>query len=121
MIKIVYYENWFEDLDCWKKSIQLALQIYEIFDDRKDYWFKNQIQRAWISISNNIAEWHERQTNKEFKQFLYIAKWSCWEVRNMLIIWNKLWYISDKDFNKLFDLSLEISKMLQWFIRSLNH
>lgn len=109
----------FEDLTFWIKSKDLAVGIYKIFDNNKDFWFKDQIQRAWISISNNIAEWFERKSNKEFRQFLFIAKWSCGELRSMLIIWKELWYINNDDYCRLYNLSLEISKMLYGFIKTL--
>lgn len=112
--------NSFEDLIFRQKSKDLAIKIYLIFWDSKDYWFRDQIQRASISISNNIAEWFERQTNKELKQFLYISKWSCWEVRNMTIIWKELWYINDINFNYIKSLTIEISKMLSWYIKNID-
>jgi four helix bundle protein len=112
--------NWFEDLIFWQKSKDLAIIIYKIFKNSKDYWFKDQIQRAWISVWNNIAEWFERQTNKELRQFLFIAKWSCWEVRNMIIIWYELWYIKLDDFNYLKNFTIEISKMISWYIKTIN-
>jgi len=111
--------NWFEDLLFWEKSKNLAIRIYSLFKISKDYWFKDQIQRASLSISNNIAEWFERQTNKELRQFLFIAKWSCWEVRNMLIIWKELWYIRESDFVEIKSLTIEISKIISWYIKNI--
>lgn len=110
----------FEELTFWQKAIDLSVDIYNILSANKDFWYKNQIERAVISISNNIAEWFERKSNKEFKQFLYIAKWSNWELRSMLYIWNKLWYINKNEFSKLYDKSINISKMIWWFIKSLD-
>ncbi len=109
----------FEDLIFWQKSKDLAIRIYSIFWKLKDFWFRDQIQRATISVSNNIAEWYERQTNKELKYFLYIAKWSCWEIRSMIIIWKELWYVNDDDFNYIKNLTIEISKMLSWYIKNI--
>ncbi len=109
----------FEDLLFWEKSKDLAIKIYKIFQNSKDFWFRDQIQRAWISVSNNIAEWFERQTNKELKQFLFIAKWSCWEVRNMIIIWKELWYINNDDYKYMLNMTIEISKMLSWYIKNI--
>ena len=54
----------FEDILSWKKSQDLSLVIYKIFKENKDYGFKDQIQRAIISVSNNIAEGFERRSNK---------------------------------------------------------
>ena len=93
--------------------------IYELFKNNKDYGFKDQIQRAVISISNNIAEGFERRSNKEFKQFLYIAKGSCGEVRSMVSIALELKYVSKDEFKKLNDSSVEISKLISGLIKTL--
>jgi len=71
----------FEDIIAWQKAKELAVKIYRLFETSKDYSFKDQIQRASVSVMNNIAEGFERKTNNEFKQFLFIAKGSCGEVR----------------------------------------
>jgi len=72
----------FEDLVVWQSAIELAAEIYRDFEPTRDFTLKNQIQRAAISISSNIAEGYERGSNKEFVQFLYYAKGSCGEVRS---------------------------------------
>ena len=109
----------FEDILAWQKSKILAISAYDHFRLSKDFSFKDQVQRAAISISNNIAEGYERQSNKEFSKFLFIAKGSCAEVRSMLYIGLELKYISEKDFNTMYSLSLEISKMLSGLIKTL--
>ncbi|MFH0755159.1 MAG: four helix bundle protein [bacterium] len=109
----------FEDIISWQKSKELAFLIYAILKDNRDFSFRDQIQRAIISISNNIAEGFERKSNKELKQFLYIAKGSCGEVRSMLYIALELKYISQKKFDEFYDLSLEISKLLSGFIKKI--
>ncbi len=109
----------FEDIIAWQKAKLLTINIYTIFNDSKDFGFKDQIQRASISIMNNIAEGFERKSNKEFKQFLYIAKGSCGEVRSMLIIANELKKINTSEFETLFSLSIEISKILFGLINKL--
>ena len=76
----------FEDIIAWKKAKELNLLIYRNFRNRRDFSFRDQIQRASVSIMNNIAEGFERGGNKEFKNFLFIAKGSCAEVRSMLIL-----------------------------------
>ncbi len=91
----------FEEIISWQKSKELTLLIYSGFKNCKDFSFKNQIERASISIMNNIAEGFERQTNKEFKNFLYIAKGSCGEVRSMLGIAIDLNYIDNLTHEKL--------------------
>ncbi len=109
----------FEDMVVWQKSKNLSLDLYKHFGSCKDYSFRDQVQRATISISNNIAEGFERMGNKEFRKFLYISKGSCGEVRSMLYIALELKYISQNDFNELNFKVLEISKMLAGFIRKM--
>jgi len=62
----------FEDIIGWQRSKILTVKIYDLFGSSKDYGFKDQIQRASVSIMNNIAEGYEHKSNKEFKQF-YIS------------------------------------------------
>ena len=109
----------FEDIIAWQKANSIAIKIYKIFCDSNDYGFKDQIQRAGVSISNNIAEGFERMGDKEFKKFLYIAKGYCAEVRSMLYIGLKLNYLTKNQFNDLYYLSVEISKLLSGFIKKL--
>jgi len=109
----------FEEIISWKKSNDLILLIYRLFQNNNDFNFKNQIQRAAISIGNNIAEGFERKSNKEFIHFLYIAKGSCAEVRSMIYIAKELGYISQEEFNNLYNGLVEISKLLSGLIKSL--
>jgi len=76
----------FEDLNVWKESMRLAIEIYRVLDGCKNYGLRDQLQRSAISIPSNIAEGFERQSNKEFIQFLYIAKASCGELRTQLYL-----------------------------------
>jgi len=109
----------FDDIIAWQKSKELTRNIYAIFSNTKDFSFRDQIQRASISIMNNIAEGYERKTNNEFKQFLYIAKGSCGEVRSMLIVALELEKISKNEFSTQHKLAEEISKMLSGLIKTL--
>jgi len=93
--------------------------MYRIFRNHKDFGFRDQIQRASISIMNNIAEGFERKSDKEFKNFLFIAKSSCGEVRSMLYVAVEEKYISPKEFRKLHDLCREISRLISGFIKAL--
>ena len=64
----------FEDIIAWQKAKDVTSKIYAQFRLNRDYGFKDQIQRASVSVMNNIAEGFERKSNAEFRQFLYIAK-----------------------------------------------
>jgi len=110
----------FEDIIAWKKGKDLTLVVYNIFSKCKDFSFKNQIERASVSIMNNIAEGFERRTNKELKNFLFISKGSAGEVRSMLYLGLELKYITEKDFKKMYNMSIEISRLLSGFIKSLD-
>ncbi len=109
----------FEDIIAWQKSKELTVQIYKLFKESKDFGFKKQIQRSSVSVMNNIAEGFERKSNNEFKQFLYIAKGSCGEVRSMLYLAKDLNKITENDFDLLNQLSEEISKILSGLIKTL--
>jgi four helix bundle protein len=76
----------FEELEVWKTGVALSIQIFELFKSCTNFGFRDQIQRSVVSIPSNIAEGFERQTNKEFVQYLFIAKGSCAELRTQLQI-----------------------------------
>ena len=109
----------FEDIVAWQKSQELAVELYNIFKTCKDYEFKNQICRAGVSISNNIAEGFDRSSNIEFKRFLYISLASCSEVRSMLYIGDKISLISKNNKEDLINKTSEISKIIRGLIKSL--
>ena len=109
----------FEDIIAWQKSKVLTIEVYKQFRNCKDFGFKNQIERASVSVMNNIAEGFERKGDKEFKHFLFIAKGSCGEVRSMFYLALELEYLSKEDSKKLYNLSIEISKLLSGFIKTL--
>jgi len=117
--------NWnYKDLLVWKKSIQLTIDVYEItnkFPNKENFNLVSQINRAVVSIPSNIAEWNWRNNSKEVNQFLYISKWSCNEVDTQLYISKELWYIDDKNYNKIKLEIEEILKMLSWLIKSNNN
>ena len=111
--------NRFEEIIAWQKARDLTKVIYRIFSKMRDFGFRDQIQRATLSIMNNIAEGFERKGNKEFKNFLFIAKGSCAEVRSMLYTAFDLAYISQSQLNDLLARTEEISRVLSGFIKTL--
>ncbi len=94
----------FKDLEIWQLSVSAASKIYEITNSNnfsKDFSLKDQIRRATVSISSNIAEGFEGNGNTEFIRFLKIAKGSLAEVRTQLIIALNIKYINEKEYNSL--------------------
>jgi len=114
--------NSFEEIVAWQKARELNVKIYKITNQNKfakDYGLRDQLRRSIISVSSNIAEGCERETSKEFKRFLYIAKASIGEVRSQLYLSVDLNYISQETFEELFENSTDISKMLSGLIKYL--
>ena len=111
--------NTFEEVVAWQKAKDLTVSVYAAFGGSKDFGFKDQIQRASVSIMNNIAEGFERRSNKELKQYLYIAKGSCGETRSMLRLAVELNYLSAEKQEVLVGQAVEISKMLSGFIKKI--
>ena len=87
-MRVMTYER-FEDLPVWKAGIQMASRIYVLTGTppfRRQYSLRDQIERAAVSVSNNVAEGFERGTTQELLTFLYIARGSAGEVRSMLCL-----------------------------------
>lgn len=83
----------FEELPVWNNAIELAIAVYNLTDRiqfRRRRSLRDQIERAAVSVSNNIAEGFERGTNNELLSFLYIARGSAGEVRSMLCLFERL-------------------------------
>ena len=110
----------FEDIIAWQKAQEYAVEIYKIFFSLKDFGFKDQICRAAISISNNIAEGFDRSSDADFSRFLYISLASCSELKSMLYLAEKLKYISEEKKMKLLEAGNEISKIIRGLIKSMN-
>ena len=110
----------FEDLEVYKKSFDFTVVIFELTNKTSiNRNIINQLERASLSISNNIAEGFELQSNRQFVKFLYIAKGSCGECRNLLAVANKLKQIENDEYKKLKSNAIEISKQLANFIKYL--
>ncbi len=109
----------FEDIIAWQKVQDLTIEIYLIFNNSNDFGFKNQIQRATVSISNNIAEGFDRISDKEFVRFLYISLGSCSEVKSMLYLSHRLNYLTLEQSEKLINQANEIGKIIRGLIKSI--
>ena len=113
----------FEEFDVYKKGIVLAKLIFELLNSKtfeKEFGFKDQIKRAVISITNNIAEGSEYNNNKQLIRYLKISKGSCAEVRSMLILSRELGLCSQKEIEEGYKISIEISQNLSNFIKYLS-
>jgi four helix bundle protein len=113
----------FEEINSWQKSRAFNKQIYQITEKqnfKNDFDLVRQIRRASISISSNIAEGFERNTDKEFIYFLYVAKASAGEVRSQLYLAFDLEYIIKEEFEQLLESVTEISRLLSGFIKYLS-
>ena len=107
----------FEDLEIWKKGMRLAVAVYKLMEHCKDFGFKDQMQRSAVSVPSNISEGYERQTNKEFIQFLHIARGSCGELRTQLYLAKELGYMTKTDFTTLLEETKHLSAMINNLIK----
>lgn len=110
----------FEDVVAWQKGKELYLDLYQETLRCKNFSFRDQLMRAALSITNNIAEGFDRGTNKELKQFLVIARGSAAEVRSMLLIGPEVDSLTKEAAEKNLILVKDISRLLTGFIKSLN-
>lgn len=109
----------FKDLLVWQKSKLFTVDIYKAFSNCRDYGFRDQIQRATISIMNNVAEGYAKRSDKSFKNFLSIAKGSAAEVESMLLVAHELGYVTSAQRDHLVPSCEEVSRLLTGFIRKL--
>ena len=112
----------FEDIESWKKARELTRQIYKITATgsfARDFSLRNQIRRASVSIMSNIAEGFERGGNKEFLNFLSIAKGSTGEVKSQLYVALDANFISQPEFDQLYDQCSQISRLTAGFMNYL--
>ena len=108
----------FEELDIWKRSARLSANIYKEMATLKDFGFKDRITRSSLSVPSNIAEGHERESNKELANFLNYAKGSLGELRTQIYIGMEIGYIKKPIGKAWINETTELSKMLSGFIKS---
>ncbi|OIP26500.1 MAG: four helix bundle protein [Dehalococcoidia bacterium CG2_30_46_9] len=113
----------FEDIKAWQEARVLVKMIYNAVESNKefgsDYKFREQIQRAAVSIMSNIAEGFSRRSTKEFTQFLFIAKGSAAEVQSQLYAALDQGYLTQEKFNELYSKSEEVARLISGFIQYL--
>jgi four helix bundle protein len=109
-------DDTFENLEIWQESIELAARVYELLHDCRDYGFRSQIQEAAASISNNIAECYERDSNQELIRFCIIAKGSCGEVRSLGYLGRRLKLLSAEQASPLIAEAKRLSKRIARYV-----
>lgn len=113
----------FEDLDCWKEARQLTRQVYEAVHQnpnwQRDIRLGSQIQSAAGSVMANIAEGFVRRSNKEFKQYLFIAMSSSAEVQSHLYIAVDQGYLSKDSFESIYVQADKTAKIISGLIKYL--
>ncbi|MBI3884775.1 MAG: four helix bundle protein [Opitutae bacterium] len=111
----------FKSLMVWQKAQSLAVEVYQLSKSQpfsREFALADQMRRAAISISSNIAEGDERDTDKDAVRFFYIAKGSAAELRTQLDLATKVGFLPDSDFQKLDQQSEEIARMLRGLIKA---
>ncbi len=106
-----------KNLEVWKRSCQLSVELYKVLTNCRDRGFKDQITRSGLSVALNIAEGYERGNGKSRIQFLIIAKGSCGELWTQLLIGRKAGFLDVNAGKMLEQESKEISKMLYGLIK----
>ena len=110
----------FEEVIAWQKGKQLYTSLYRDMVSSKDYFFRDQLLRATLSITNNIAEGFDRGSHQELRQFLIIARGSAAEVRSMLLLAAEVGAIPPGKQEHYILLAKNISRLLTGFIKSLH-
>jgi four helix bundle protein len=118
----------FEDLTCWQQARNVVKDIYKVCrinEFRKDYGLSDQVKRSAVSIMANIAEGFSRRSNKEFIQFLYIAKSSAAELQSHLYAALDQGYLNNKNFSSLYEkidkVQRQISNLIKYLTQTLKH
>jgi len=104
----------FEEIQVWQKAREITKKIYLLSSSEelaKDFGLKDQMRRAGISVMANIAEGHGRRTRVEFANFLNIARGSAVELQSHLYVALDLQYIDQSEFDDLYSMLEEVSKM----------
>ena len=106
-----------ENLDVWKRSCRLSVELYKLLSDCRDFGFRDQVTRSALTVPSNIAEGYERDSAREFSRFLKIANGSCGELRTQLYIGTEAGFIERVKVMEFIQETAEIARMIQGLIR----
>jgi len=112
----------FEDIEVWKRGCRIAIEVIQITKSglmEREWGLRDQVRRSAFSIASNIAEGYERNSQKEFRRFLLIAKGSCAELRTQLYVLQAAELLNPEDCHRLVEETKEISSMLQGLVSSI--
>lgn len=112
----------YKELKVWQKAMDLTVEVYKLvklLPKEETYALSDQMRRAVVSIPSNIAEAQGRNSDKEFIQFLSIARGSLWELETQIEICLRIGYIDQSLTTNIYNLMAEISKMLNALSNSL--
>ena len=103
----------FEDIVAWKRAQDLAFEVYRKFGKHRDFGFRDQITRASVSVSNNIAEGFDKGTDRQFAHYLNHSQGSCSEVRSMLHLALRLGYLNQTEQKHLLEICNHTGKLVK--------
>lgn len=103
----------FEDLEVWKRSCRLAVKVYQLLKDCRDFGLKDQMTRSAVSIASNLAEGAERDSKPEYIRFIHIAKGSAAELRTQVYIAAEIGLFQKATAKELISELKQISATLQ--------
>jgi four helix bundle protein len=112
----------YRDLLVWQKSMALVTEVYKLsklFPDEETYGLTSQMRRCAVSIPSNIAEGYGRNSTSDYVRFLRVASASLYELQTQAEIALNLRYLKKSDFDKLYESSREIERMLSSLVRKL--
>lgn len=111
-----------EEIKAWQEARELVKEIYSVTSKgrfARDFGLRDQIRRASVSVMSNVAEGYARSSDKEFARFLNIALGSTAEVQSQLYVALDLAYITNNEFDRLYNLSSKTAKLITGFINYL--
>lgn len=110
----------FTDLDTWKEAHKLVIEIYKLtkdFPNEEKFGLVNQMRRAAVSVTSNIAEGFSRQSLKEKIQFYFMSKGSNIELQNQLLIAKDVGYLNKEAFDEIARQSITVNKLINGLIK----
>ncbi len=112
----------YRDLIVWQKAMDLVILVYQFtdsFPQKEVFGLTNQVRRAAVSIPSNIAEGQGRNSNRDFRHFLSIARGSLQEVETQLELARRLGYLREDDLINISEVSCEVARLINGLSRAL--